>query len=71
MHPKLKKVEKTKLKWVIPTFFTWFAKILASHKRSEGSFLLDWSDPRLTLGTESCAKVGSLQPNTVVCPRPN
>src|SRR5882672_4171473 len=26
---------------------------------------LGWSDPRVTLGTESWAKVGSLQPNTV------
>jgi hypothetical protein len=25
--------------------------------------LLGWSDPRFTLGTEPCAKVGSLQPN--------
>ncbi len=49
---------KTKLKYVIPTFFTCFAKILASHERTEGSFLLGWSDPRLTLGTEPRAKVG-------------
>jgi hypothetical protein len=27
--------------------------------------LLGWSDPRFTLGTEPCAKVGSLQPNSV------
>jgi hypothetical protein len=27
--------------------------------------LLGWSDPRLTLGTEPCTKVGSLQPNTL------
>ncbi len=25
---------------------------------------LGWSDPRITLATEPCAKVGSLQPNT-------
>jgi hypothetical protein len=58
-HPKLKKMPKTKLKCVIPTFFSCFAKILAA--RTERSFLLGWSDPRLTLGTEPCAKVGSLQ----------
>jgi hypothetical protein len=27
--------------------------------------------PRTTLGTETCTKVGSLQPNPVFCPRPN
>jgi len=27
--------------------------------------------PRITLGTETCTKVGSLQPNPVFCPRPN
>ena len=64
-HPKLKNMVKTKLKSVISTFFTCFAQILAAHARTEGSFLLGWSDPRVTLGTESCAKVGSLQPNTV------
>ena len=40
-----------------------FHQILAAD--AERSFLLGWSDPRLTLATESCAKVGSLQPNTV------
>jgi hypothetical protein len=60
-HHKVKKMVKTKLKCVIPTFFTCFA----------GSFLLGWSDPRFTLGTEPCAKVGSLQPSTVFCPCPN
>jgi hypothetical protein len=59
------------LKYVIPTFFTCFAEILAAHAHTEGSFLLGWSDSRFTLGTEPCAKVGSLQPNTVFCPRPN
>ncbi len=54
---------KTKLKYVIPTFFTCFAKILTA--RTERIFLLGWSDPRFTLGTESCTKVGSLQPNSV------
>ncbi len=68
-HPKLKKMLKTKLKCVIPTFFSCFAHILAA--RAERSFLLGWSDPRLTLGTEPCAKVGSLQPNSVFCARPN
>ena len=32
--------------------------------RTARSFLLGWSDPRFTLATQSCAKVGSLQPNT-------
>jgi hypothetical protein len=68
-HPKLKKVLKTKLKCVIPTFFSCFAKILAA--RTERIFLLGWSDPRFTLGTEPCAKVGSLQPNSVFCAWPN
>ena len=27
--------------------------------------------PRITLGTETCTKVGSLQPNPVFCPCPN
>src|SRR6266849_10483518 len=66
-HPKLKKMLKTKLKYVIPTFFSCFDQILAA--RTEGSFLLGWSDPRVRLGTEQCAKVGSLQPNAVFCPR--
>ena len=70
-HHKVKKMVKTKLKYVIPTFFTCFAEILVAHARTQGSFLLGWSDPRFTLGTEPCAKVGSLQPNTVFCPRPN
>ena len=60
---------KTKLKYVIPTFFTYFAQILTG--RTEGRFLLGWSDPGITLATESCAKGGALQPNTVFCPRPN
>ena len=30
--------------------------------RTKGSFLMGWSDPRFTLGTEPCTKVGSLQP---------
>src|SRR6266481_4762227 len=59
-HHKLKKMVKTKLKWVISTFFTCFAQILAA--RTERSFLLGWSDPRLTLGTEPCAKVGRSSP---------
>jgi len=66
---KEKKMVKTKLKYVIPTFFTCFAQILTA--RIERSFLLGWSDPALTLGTEPCAEVRSLQPNTVFCPRPN
>jgi hypothetical protein len=62
-HHKVKKRVKTKLKCVIPTFFTCFAQILTA--RTERIFLLGWSDPRFTLGTEPCAKVGSLQPNSV------
>src|SRR6266571_7036063 len=53
---KEKKMVKTKLKYVIPTFFTCFAQILTA--RTEGSFLLSWSDPRFNLGTEPCTKVG-------------
>jgi hypothetical protein len=60
---KEKKIVKTKLKYVIPTFFTCFVQILIA--RTERSFLFGWSDPRLTLGTEPCAKVGSLQLNSV------
>ena len=40
-----------------------------SHRAHRKKFLLGWSDPRVTLATEPCAKVGSLQPNTVFCPR--
>jgi hypothetical protein len=40
-----------------------FAQILTA--RARRIFLLGWSDPRLTLATEPCAKVGSLQPNSV------
>ena len=36
-----------------------------SRRATERRFLLGWSDPRVTLGTQSCAKVGSLQPNSV------
>jgi hypothetical protein len=36
-----------------------------SHRAHRKNFLLGWSDPRLTLGTEPCAKVGSLQPTPV------
>ena len=31
---------------------------------------MGWSDPRFTLATEPCAKVGSLQPIPVSCPCP-
>jgi hypothetical protein len=44
---------------------------LNSHHAHRKKFLLGWSDPRVTLATEACAKVGSLQPNTGFCPRPN
>ena len=59
----------SKLKYVIPTFFTCFAQILTA--RTEGSFLLGWSDPRVTLATEPCVNVVSLRPNAVFPPRPN
>jgi len=68
---KEKKMVKTKLKYVISTFFTCFPEILAAHACTEKVFFLGWSDPRVTLGTEPCPKVGSLQPNKVFCPRPN
>jgi len=32
--------------------------------RTERTLFLGWSDPRATLGTEPCARVESLQPNT-------
>jgi hypothetical protein len=51
---------KTKLKYVIPTFFTCLVQILAA--RTERSFLLGWSAPRLTLGTEPCARVDRSSP---------
>src|SRR5260370_30036408 len=41
-----------------------------SHRAHRKKFLLGWSDPRLTLGTEPCPKVGSLQPTPVFCPCP-
>jgi len=59
----VKKMVKTKLKNVIPTFCTCFAQVLAAH--TERSVSLGWSDPRLSLDTEPCAKVGSLQPISV------
>ncbi len=49
----------------------WVKRDFAEHVRTARSLLLGWSDPRFTLATEPCAKVGSLQPNTVFCPRPN
>jgi hypothetical protein len=42
-----------------------------SHRAHRKNFLLGWSDPRLTLGTEPCAKVGSLQSTPVDYPRSN
>jgi hypothetical protein len=50
---------KTKLKYVIPTFFTCFVQILTAHGKK---FLLGGSDPRVTLATEACAKVGRCSP---------
>jgi hypothetical protein len=32
---------------------------------NERNFVEGWSDPSITLATEPCAKVGSLQPNAV------
>ena len=55
---------KTKVECVVLTFCTCFAQILTP--RTKRSFLLGWSDPRLTLATEPCAKVGSLQPNSAL-----
>jgi hypothetical protein len=66
---KEKKMVKTKLKYVIPTFFTCFVQILTA--RTEEILVgLDRST-RVTLATEPCAKVGSLKSNTGFCPRPN
>jgi hypothetical protein len=41
----------------------------AKHRKES----LGWAGatPSINLGTEPCPKVGSLQPNTVFCPRPN
>jgi hypothetical protein len=70
----VKKVEKKKLKCVVLTFFTllsFFDRVFrtesgeASGQDNERNFVEGWSDPRFTLATEPCAKVGSLQPNTV------
>ncbi len=47
---------KAKLKYLIPTFFTCFAQILTA--RTEGSFLLGWSDPRFTFGHGTVDKSG-------------
>jgi len=53
---KEKKMVKAKLKYVIPTFFSCFAQILTA--RTEGSFLLGWSDPRFTFGHGNVHKSG-------------
>jgi len=42
-----------------------------SHRAHRKNFLSGWSDLRLTLATEPCAKVGSLQPTPVDYPRPD
>jgi hypothetical protein len=60
---------KTKLKYVIPTFFTCFVQILIA--RTERNSCWAGATPSITLATEPCAKVGSLQPIRVFCPRPN
>ncbi len=54
---------KTKLKYVIPTFFTCFAKF-SPRAPKEVSCWAGATHGSL-LGTEPCTKVGSLQPNTV------
>jgi hypothetical protein len=43
---------------------SYLLQLLCPHSRRahQRSFLLGWSDPRLTLGTEPCAKVGSSSP---------
>jgi hypothetical protein len=59
---------KAKLKYVIPTFFTCFAKIL--NARTEGSFLLGWSDPRFTFGHGTVYKSGVAPDQHGAIPRP-
>ena len=54
---------KTKLKYVIPTFFTCFVQILIA--RTERNSCWAGATHESLLGTEPCTKVGSLQPNTV------
>jgi hypothetical protein len=70
-HPKLKKVVKTKLKSVIPTFSTFFAQILDAHTRAEGSFLLGWSDPTTHFGHGTVCESGVAPAQPVFCPRPH
>jgi hypothetical protein len=60
-------VANLKVQSVIPTFFTGFVWSPAIHAGTGENFCEGWSDPRITLGTEPCAKVGSLQPNTGPC----
>ena len=54
---------KTKLKYVIPTFFTCFSKFSPRPRAPKGSWA--GATHESLLGTEPCAKVGSLQPNSV------
>jgi len=62
-----------KVQRVIPTVFTFtFYLHLISLESGEipgqntgTNLFVGWSDPRVTLAREPCAKVGSLQPNTV------
>jgi hypothetical protein len=56
LRHRVKKQVKTKVECVVLTFCTCFAQILTP--RTKRIFLLGWSDPRLTLATEPCAKVG-------------
>jgi len=60
---------KTKLKYVIPTFFTCFVQILTA--RTERNSCWAGATHESLWPTEPCAKVGSLQPNTGFCARPN
>src|SRR6266702_3648858 len=47
-------------------------RILRDARADNGrNFVQGWSDPSGLLATSKWEKVGSLQPNTVSCPRPN
>ncbi len=66
-------VANLKVQSVILTFFTGFVWNLAMHagKTPEEISVRAGATQCITLGTEPCPKVGSLQPNPVFCPRPN
>jgi hypothetical protein len=52
---------KTKLKYVIPTFFTCFSKFSPRSRAPKGSWA--GATPSITLGTEPCPKVGRSSPS--------